>query len=405
VAGILRDIFARRESLDDEGGHADIAVEGDETADLYAAALLDAASRGDADDLAALAALADDPHGLAEFDPDASPAPGERAEAEEVSEGVYRRLLEESRTLVEAGSPGLVAKKITVQPKNGKPYQRAVMVRPDEAAGSTPVGGQSDSVGKVGLGESGEAGDTKAPPARLNTVDLRRAVTSDGRDPSVAMLEIIQKSAYKTGPLKSHGMTKKTPMVAVNLDGMEMCFEESIYAADGGMSVATIVAAIVYNNSDFYGDKDRFYMSPALANVTKRVVCTSQSNAADSHWAKQYGIKNFKSSGTGGDGVITLYGVTPGETAFLHSTFLHEAGHNLSTKVFGSTTPPADSEWVEAMKEGSVSEYGDTNAGEDFAESVMMYTRDVQSFAEKHPKRTALLNKYMRENRDPTEAK
>jgi hypothetical protein len=54
---------------------------------------------------------------------------------------------------------------------------------------------------------------------------------------------------------------------------------------------------------------------------------------------------------------------------------LHEGGHNLAYRVWGSYTPPQYSDFYQAWEaEGGVTRYGSTNPAEGFADAYQMAT-------------------------------
>jgi Mlc titration factor MtfA (ptsG expression regulator) len=72
----------------------------------------------------------------------------------------------------------------------------------------------------------------------------------------------------------------------------------------------------------------------------------------------------------------------------------HEAGHNLATRIWGSTEPDKNSEYgVAQQREPAVSDYGSKSSSEDFAEAVKMYSKDPESLKQNFPLKFAALRK------------
>ena len=111
-------------------------------------------------------------------------------------------------------------------------------------------------------------------------------------------------------------------------------------------------------------------MPERLWKSTHTIVFSTQANSEDPKWRKEYNDPTFKSVATGGDGFVIVYN---SDLSFANTS--HEFGHNLATKVFGSTTPYVNSEYGQAQKkEHPVTEYGAKNKAEDFAEACKLYT-------------------------------
>jgi hypothetical protein len=108
------------------------------------------------------------------------------------------------------------------------------------------------------------------------------------------------------------------------------------------------------------------------AGLRRGVTLTSQHNKWDDHWGKEYNMPGFVSAATGGgkEG-LTSYDSHPMD----HRNFSHEAGHQFAFEKWGTTRPPADSDYAKAQaKEPPVSEYGANSPAEDFAEASRLYS-------------------------------
>src|ERR1700730_11733359 len=106
-----------------------------------------------------------------------------------------------------------------------------------------------------------------------------------------------------------------------------------------------------------------------LRQATAKIIYTTQTNKEDDYWRAKYA--NFSSSGaTGGDGNIVVYSFT----GLGIGSYAHESGHNLATKLWGDTNPPASSPYGAAQsQEIAVSNYGANSSSEDFAEACKMW--------------------------------
>lgn len=107
----------------------------------------------------------------------------------------------------------------------------------------------------------------------------------------------------------------------------------------------------------------------------KQVVVSPNQNPSDAYWATQYNIPNFASAATGGPSGVTFY---PKSTAwdqpFVDSTAIHEGGHAFSLALWGD--PKVKTAWEAAMAsdKNSPSSYAESSTGEDFSESLVMYS-------------------------------
>jgi len=110
-------------------------------------------------------------------------------------------------------------------------------------------------------------------------------------------------------------------------------------------------------------------------DTIKEVVVSPNQNPDDAYWAVQYGIKDFSSAATGGNGGVTFYPKkTPWKQEFVDSTTIHEGGHTYSQELWKNEKEKK--EWEEVIKKDKVSPstYADSSVGEDFSESLVMYS-------------------------------
>jgi len=111
-----------------------------------------------------------------------------------------------------------------------------------------------------------------------------------------------------------------------------------------------------------------------LDSINEVVVSPNQ-NPSDAYWEKEYKIPGFSSAATGGNGGVTFY---PKKTAwdqeFVDSTPIHEGGHTYSTELWKDADKKKLWEDVIQKDKNSPSTYADSSAGEDFSESLVMYS-------------------------------
>ena len=106
-----------------------------------------------------------------------------------------------------------------------------------------------------------------------------------------------------------------------------------------------------------------------------QVVVSPNQNPDDAYWAKEYNKPGFSSAATGGSGGVTFYPKgTPWSQEFVDSTMIHEGGHTYSQKLWKDAKKKK--QWEDAIKSDpkSPSKYADSSVGEDFSESLVMYS-------------------------------
>jgi len=123
-------------------------------------------------------------------------------------------------------------------------------------------------------------------------------------------------------------------------------------------------------------------VAKALASVPgkqldsiKQVVVSPNRNPSDPYWATKYKIKNFRSAATGGNGTVTFYPLkSPWSQSTIDSTTIHESGHTYSQELWKDAKERK--EWEDIIKKDKVSPstYADSSVGEDFSESLVMYS-------------------------------
>jgi len=231
----------------------------------------------------------------------------------------------------------------------------------------------------------------------LTTENLKGS-TSVAEDKLKAISEAARKTAYDTAPVAFHGMTDAKPMKAITVNGLSMYIEKSIF--DKADSTGPVGKTIAVLNTDIEGNITDKEFPKALTKTTKKIVLTKQKNKNDDFWEQKYGMSNFKSAATGGDGTIVVYNMDH-DSFVSASIFAHEAGHNLAQDVWGQQEPKEDSEYaVAAKEEPPVSEYGRVSPAEDFAEAVMMYVRQTDILKKNWPKKYAAIDNIMKSYED-----
>ncbi len=265
--------------------------------------------------------------------------------------------------------------------------------------------GQPENAGQFGPGGGGKKKAEK--PARDRGAERRRALVAkaearmkaeaearDARDAEnrrdvVARMEARMKaeaaadrlrdSARVVGGQRTHGMADTEDMLEGEAHGLRARFPASL-AREAQQTLQRVEAA---------------GFPPKLTAATRRVFFTTQGNREDAYWKALY--KNFgASTATGGDGDVMVYN---GNSASA-DVMAHEMGHNLATSLWGSTYPPASSEYGQAQRaEKPVTEYGANSPAEDFAEACKMYADRIggeHDYLKKtFPKKFAALEKLL----------
>ena len=86
-------------------------------------------------------------------------------------------------------------------------------------------------------------------------------------------------------------------------------------------------------------------------------------------------MPGFSSAATGGTSGVTFYPKpTPYDQEFVDSTCIHEGGHAYSQALWKD--PKVKKEWEAAIKKdkNAPSKYAESSTGEDFSESLVMYS-------------------------------
>jgi hypothetical protein len=184
--------------------------------------------------------------------------------------------------------------------------------------------------------------------------------------------KIMLDKAKHAGPVAVHGMSTPEDMRKFTVDGVDFEFSDDPSNETSDQAAETIVSILTKE------------FPPILLQASKRIVFTTQKNKDDPKWRVLYNNPKHVTTATGEGGTICSYagrGLTPG-------LFSHESGHNLASQLWGTATPPPDSEYGAAQKEeGPVSPYGGNSPAEDFAEACGLFMTERQEFKQKFPKK------------------
>lgn len=196
---------------------------------------------------------------------------------------------------------------------------------------------------------------------RVKATGAARGVFGARSAHTEAVVGMMDEHSGVSGDVQAHGMAKPEAARGMVVDGVQFHWTE----ATKGAAAESLIALA----------HDR--LAPALWDATHRVIFSPARNKDDHVWEQRYGIKDFKSHATGGDGTVVVYNGEPTD----RDNFAHESGHNLATKVWGNTTPPVwkePSAYAQAQKaEKPVTDYGKSSPSEDFAEAVRLYSSPV----------------------------
>jgi hypothetical protein len=108
-------------------------------------------------------------------------------------------------------------------------------------------------------------------------------------------------------------------------------------------------------------------------------------------------LANARIVGAAKAGKVAIYGEKYGDKQ--HQHVAHEMSHNFARAIYGSTSPAPGSDFHRAMTSGekSVSAYGSTSPGEDFATSFQAYYADKSAFRRSHPARFAVVDRLVKD--------
>lgn len=154
--------------------------------------------------------------------------------------------------------------------------------------------------------------------------------------------------------------------------------------------------------------EDTFNTIPKiLTENIKEIQLLDYSSTLDKYWTKNYGMKNFKSYASGGNGYIYIYanaylGITRNKR-ILRSTLIHESAHNLDVKISSQKKRFSNStEWLTIMSKDLNKDHGrycseyaksSNSSVEDFAEAVTQYVINKDKFTKEYPNRSNKIQK------------
>lgn len=186
------------------------------------------------------------------------------------------------------------------------------------------------------------------------------------------------------GPIKDAGVTM--------LDTMRLNYERT----DAGRAAA---AGIIESYARSIPGE--------MLHGTRSITLVSTKNINDAHFAAKFGVSNFESAATGGDGHIVGYrglvAAAASASGVAQSRFettralAHEMSHNVSNALYHHSTPtdPKVAAMFSEAKKGldlsiRPSEYGMSNVAEYYAETLARYVADKTKMEKYQPKLAAL---------------
>ena len=112
---------------------------------------------------------------------------------------------------------------------------------------------------------------------------------------------------------------------------------------------------------------------PQLDKINQ-VVGSPNPNPSDDYWAKEYNTPGFSSAATGGTSGVTFYPQDSWSQEFTDSTMIHEGGHGYSQNLWSDDAKKEA--WKKAIADDgrTPSKYAANSPGEDFSESLVMYS-------------------------------
>jgi hypothetical protein len=190
----------------------------------------------------------------------------------------------------------------------------------------------------------------------------------------------------RPAPVQEHGMAQAESLHRLRFDGVDWHFPTPPDPALG--DTIDLFSHPMVQTLRSLAEKPE--LPPTLAAPTRTVVLSKQRNKDDAHWAQRYGIPNFVSNATGGDGQVVVYNRGSAEPG----TLAHEMGHNFARDRWGSTSAPASSDFAQAVAsaEPPPTPYAAKSPSEDFAESARLYYEDPGRLKRDAPLRFAALD-------------
>jgi len=113
---------------------------------------------------------------------------------------------------------------------------------------------------------------------------------------------------------------------------------------------------------------------PGQLDSIPKIVASPNPNPSDAYWAKEYNTPGFTSAATGGASGVTFYPSNNWSQEFTDSTMIHEGGHTYSQSLWKD--PKTKAAWQKAIDadKRAPSSYAENAIGEDFSESLVMYS-------------------------------
>ena len=183
---------------------------------------------------------------------------------------------------------------------------------------------------------------------------------------------LSRNASEEISTIQEAGFLAPTEMRHVTLEGLPIYFSDR---SRSQLAAANTIQSLMEGRR----------LPRILRQELKRIVHMEGANPGDAYWNKKYGIK-IVSAATGGDGVIVAWQ----DMGLRRGTLLHELGHLLHERSYGSVTHPAQSAFREATEyvfEMAPSYYSRVSVEEDFAESIKEYFINRTRFQRTNPRR------------------
>jgi len=189
--------------------------------------------------------------------------------------------------------------------------------------------------------------------------------------------------------VKTHGMDSYEKVYSIKFNGITFQWPEKITKGHDKDGVPDGLVSVMMRTTS---------LPEKLHSSAKTITFTNQSNSKDPYWAQQYNMPGFESHATGGWDGIAFY--RNGSTRSSHAV-VHEMGHTLAYKEWGSTNPPSTSAFYAAtVKEYEygqfVSSYASKSIAEDFAESIQEFIQNPDNLKSVSPARYAAIKEILK---------
>lgn len=267
--------------------------------------------------------------------------------------------------------------------------------RPGKRGGSSGGGGSSNRTGTKESGYSSKAQERKFRKKNGVSAGFDHLVTKSWttKETKIAGMSVKQSNCL-FGFYNGSGNTRDylDADVYETPDGKRFVFQKGMSKQDQGMTPEKAI--------ELYQKVPK----EIRARGQDTVAFVGYENKDDPYWRQKY--KDFTYSyATGGNDEITFYKCGTHDEDYFVTTYCHEIGHKMDMDIGsqnGTSKICESKEWKDAMaadekKSGkkSPTEYGENSNGEDFAESIAGYARNILDFGYDFPNRTKLIEKYL----------